>query len=148
MTIHSRWCVPVGCWLAIGLVALPAIAVETQPSTQEATLSFDIAELLADPPNGQAMQRGDALQKSIDGATTPLDQATAHLAMANWLLATPTAHSATRLLLGYATPEDFGKLAEAARTAQTHLETARTLLKPEAPEAKERRRTLRSAATT
>src|SRR5687767_2870060 len=107
MAIHFKWRLPVGIFLTVCLPVVPTFAAETQPSTQLTTVAFDVAEIMADPANSDAgTQRGEVLQKAIDEATTPLDQATAHLAMANWLLAVPTARPATRLLVGYSTPED------------------------------------------
>jgi hypothetical protein len=83
----------------------------------------------------------------LDAARTPLEQASVELAMANWLLAVPTASPATRWLLGLPEGDDLERIHESARDAQVHLARARKLLGPEEPEAKERWRELRSAAS-
>jgi hypothetical protein len=77
-----------------------------------------------------------------------MDQAQAQLALANWALAVPTAKPATRWLMGFPATGDAAKLNDAVQLAETNLEKARALLKPEASEVKERRRTLRASVAT
>jgi hypothetical protein len=97
--------------------------------------SLDLAGCLS-APAGES-QRFEAkltdLNKRIAAATTPLDRAAAHLAVANWLLAVPVARPATRWLMGMEAPGDPQRLAGATEQALEHLDRARSILKAAKP---------------
>lgn len=112
-----------------GFVSLPANAQNTAPAAT-AQPDIDLHKLLAGPNVSEEQQaaRRD-LENVLEAAREPLDQATAHAALANWLLAVPTARPATRWVLGLDRSEDRRILAESAADARTHLSTAERLLK-------------------
>lgn len=102
--------------------------VDTRPTTR---FSLDFAALWAEVPDRAKTREAQSqeLDLVVQAAEGPLDQAAAHLALANWLLAIPTARPATKWILGMATDTDLKQMADSASTAQHHLQEARLLLK-------------------
>jgi len=147
---------------AVLLSAAPALAaVDTLPATQPqpatgrpvavpgAAFTLDLARQLAEPQEPtKSSHRRETLQKTVDAAETPVDEAAAHLALANWLLAVPAARPATRWLIGLPATEDLRVIAESSLAAHEHIDRARTLLKAEPSGGNDRRRDLRTAAGT
>lgn len=127
--------------LAMSLVAVVVLArpvwVLAAPATAPSDRSvLDPDKLLAGPDLTEEQDsRRRELESVLDAARAPLDEATARAAMANWLLAVPTARPATRWILGADRPEDRRKLAESAASAREHLAAAATLLKKDDPDA-------------
>ncbi len=110
--------------------------------------ALDLPALLADPAGVvRGRDRLERMGEVLAAARTPLEQASVELAMANWLLAVPTASPATRWLVGLPQRDDLERIHESARDAQEHLARARKLLGPDEAEPKERWRELRSAAS-
>ena len=125
--------------LLSGVVLLPILAavaraqvpftapVDTQPTTR---FALDTAAMWAEAPDqakAREAQRQE-LESAIRSAEGPQDRAAAHLALANWLLAVPTARPATKWILGMASEADLKLLADSADAAQSHLKEARLLL--------------------
>lgn len=92
---------------------------------------IDVSACLADPPGlaAQLEVRLAELNRAVEAADTPLDRATAHLAVANWLLGVPTARPAVRWLLGSDRGDDLRSIAARAGQAREHIEKARAALK-------------------
>jgi len=110
--------------MVLFLAASAAGAVEPAASAFEPLQAMRTG--VDDASNAQADR--DELQRNIDNAKPPLDEAQARLAMANWLLAVPTAQPATRWLLDMESPEDLQNIAETSREAAEQLTKARAIL--------------------
>lgn len=124
-----------------------ALAAQTQPASRGA-LEVDLSVLLADPAGaGIGRERLLTMQAALQAAESSLDRASVELAMANWLLAVPTASPATRWIVGLPESNDLPRIHESAVEAQEHLARARKLLGAETEEDKDRRRELRTAAS-
>ena len=108
--------VPVGRVVAAESASKPASAPESRPI-------IDLQALLADPPEVTATieSRRAAMQRLLSDAETDEARAQAHLALANWWLAVPTARPGTRWILGLDSPEDRALLARAGGSAAGHL---------------------------
>jgi hypothetical protein len=93
--------------------------------------SLDVAALWAEVPDNAAAfdKERRELEGAIDAARTPLDRAAARLALANWILAVPTAKPATKWLLNMAGDKDRKALASAAADAEKLIKEARLLYK-------------------
>ncbi|HOW73941.1 MAG TPA: hypothetical protein PKY77_25335 [Phycisphaerae bacterium] len=120
-------------WAAPGLGAAESAPAsgerKTPPAATRPAPSFtlNLAAAMADPPTwgaGHAAQLA-AMERLSEEVEPPLDRAAAHLAIANWLLAVPTSHAATRWLVGLADDEDLALLADSAASARRHVEKAR-----------------------
>lgn len=114
-----------------GLLGLsrPAVAQEA-PTKADTQPAIDLYEFLAGPDVSDAQRETRRhLESVLEAAREPLDQATAHAALANWLLTVPTARPATRWLLGLDRPEDRQALTESVAVARKHLFKAERLLK-------------------
>ena len=119
-------------WPTLAVVARAQLAstppVDTRPTTR---FSLDIPAQWAEAPDRAKTRaaQGQELDLVVQAAEGPLDQAAAHLALANWLLAVPTARPATKWILGMATDPDLKLIADSAVAAKDHLREARVLLK-------------------
>lgn len=103
----------------------PAAATKPVPA-----FTLDLAAAMADPPAwsaGHAAQLA-AMEKIAADAEGSVETATAHLAIANWLLAVPTSHAATRWLVELADDKDLALLADSAKAAREHIEKAKKQL--------------------
>ncbi len=142
-------------FFALLLGAWPAAWFEARgqqnSTTKAARPELDPLEMFADSEMPQEQQEARRkLEGLLKAAVEPLDKATAHAAMANWLLAIPAAAPATRWVLGLDRPEDRQILAESAEDARRHLSEARSLLKADEGEdniEKARRKRLSSSLT-
>ncbi len=106
--------------------------IGSQPATQPVPgVMLDLSGQLAGPPGETARHQThlQSLRGLLGAADTPLDQAAAHLAIANWLLSVPTARPATRWLIGVEQAADLRAMAASAGAAQRHLARARSLLR-------------------
>lgn len=117
------------------LGAAPTVDDAKTPAAQsESSNSFDPQKVL--PPQDlteeQESNRSE-LEGVLRAAREPLDEAAARAALANWLLAVPTARPVTRWLIGAGSTEDRKAIAEAAKAAQSHLTAAAELLKKADP---------------
>jgi len=112
----------------IAALAVPALAAETAPAPAG---EVDLARCLADPPewSGRLDSELAKLNKAVESAATPVEQATAHLAAANWLVGVPTSRAAVRWLAGMERPQDLTLLASRADQAAEHLDRGRAALK-------------------
>lgn len=112
----------------IAALAVPALAVETAPAPAG---EVDLARCLADPPEwaGRLDSELAKLNKAVESAAGPVEQATAHLAAANWLVGVPTSRAAVRWLAGMERPQDLTLLASRADQAAEHLDKGRAALK-------------------
>ncbi len=115
-------------WISSGLAqttfqAPPDVTLTTR-------FSLDVAALWAESPSRAETLEKDrlALEQAVREARSPVDQAAAKLALANWHLAVPTAEPATRWLLNMAGEKDLKILAESATAAQEQIVEARKLL--------------------
>jgi len=120
------------CLDCAALAAEPATPTKSSgdgPAAVKSSPKFtlDLDAMLADPAGRSAKldDERQALQAIVDASRLPADQAAAHLALANWLLAKPTATPATRWLIGMETAEDRQTLTALAKVAQKHLNAAR-----------------------
>lgn len=120
------------CTLMASGSATSGEPLDKQPVTVQSSQKFtlDLNKLLADPADWSAAfdDERQSLETLVDEAQKPIDKAAAHLALANWLLANPTAMSATRWLIGMETSSDREKLTELAESAEEHLDNARKLI--------------------
>ncbi|MGQ9649592.1 MAG: hypothetical protein ACUVXJ_05750 [Phycisphaerae bacterium] len=109
-------------------LTLPAPAADTASAP---TGEADLARCVADPPGwaGRLDSESAAIDKLIESAVKPVDQAAAHLAAANWLVGVATSRAAVRWLIGMQRPEDLEVLASRADQAGKHLDKARDALK-------------------
>ena len=112
----------------IAPLAVPALAADTAPAPAG---EVDLARCLADPPEwaGRLDSEFAKLNKAVESAAAPVEQATAHLAAANWLVGVPTSRAAVRWLAGMERPQDLMILASRAEQAGKHLDKARAALK-------------------
>ncbi|UCD28105.1 MAG: hypothetical protein JSV03_13570 [Planctomycetota bacterium] len=113
----------------------------TQPARGD---ELDISRLLIEQPAQVESHRNqlDYLQWALDAADKPTASITAHLAMANWLLAVPTSGPARRWLIGVEKSTDQGVIGVLAEEALTHISEARSLFDAEADLSKERQQAL------
>jgi hypothetical protein len=114
----------------VGLVA-PVVAAWAAEAASAPAGELNLSACLADPPEFAKQLEAELaeLDKAVDGAGTPLDQATAHLATTNWLIAVPTARPAIRWLVGLDQPTDLQTISARADQARHHIEKARAALK-------------------
>lgn len=127
-------------------------APASKPADDQASARFDFKTVLADSAEWHAelSQTREKLAAQLERTDEGLDRAQAHLAMANWFIAVPTARPATRWVLGLATKADPVAIAASTAAATKHLEQAQAILdkasKADKAEAKERRRDLSQSA--
>jgi hypothetical protein len=134
--------------LSLSSVWAAARPTESKPASAGGA-EIDLKRLLADPPGASdGRDRLAGIQQTLEAASQPLDQAAAELAMANVLVALPPARPMTRWIIGLQDETDLARVHETATDAQQHLARARKLLSNDDEEGKERRRELRSAAST
>jgi len=120
----------VACAVGLMLAWAPMAGVRAQsPSLGDSgeASTFVPAERLADPAGRAdelAVQRRE-LEAVSAQAAAGLERAQAQLALANWILAVPTACAATRSLLGLELPSDAKTLADAGQEAQRLIEQVR-----------------------
>ncbi|GMU24751.1 MAG: hypothetical protein AMXMBFR13_48230 [Phycisphaerae bacterium] len=126
------------CALCLGLVfptlmAAPAVGAPAAATRPGLNSGLDIGRLLAaaTPNTDPAAEKRESLEKTLEAVTGPLDKATAHLALANWLLSGPVARPATHLLIGVDEPSDRQLIIDMARAARSHIAEARQLLDDE-----------------
>ncbi|HPD30913.1 MAG TPA: hypothetical protein PLL20_13020 [Phycisphaerae bacterium] len=115
-------------FIGIAPLAFPAPAADTASAP---TGDANLARCMADPPGWVARLDSElaAINKLIESAVEPVDQAAAHLAAANWLVGVANSRAAVRWLTGMQRPEDLGVLASRADQARKHLDKARDALK-------------------
>ncbi len=140
-------------WFSVhGTDGLTSVSVTNTKQEQELRglkrLTWEPADCIA-----HRERQENSLRESLQAATTPLQQAQAQLAWANWLLADAAACPATRWLLGFERHEDASILAAVARQAGERLDQAREILHGISPaslndEDKRRRNRLLEAADT
>lgn len=130
---HLLSCLFLLIWATPGLdAAAPAVNRNERKKSPAASrpapaFTLDLAAAIADPPTwgaGHAAQLVAMEQLAIQ-AEGPLERARAHLAIANWLLAVPTSHAATRWLVALADDKDLTLLANSAAAAREHIEEAK-----------------------
>ncbi|MBI4581388.1 MAG: hypothetical protein HY718_16925 [Planctomycetes bacterium] len=143
-------------WIGLGLL-LAALATEVRAANDErASGAIDWERVLADPGDLQKQNDADrrSLEARLDEARDGLAKARAHLALANWWVAVPTARPATRWLLKLETATDRRSIAKAARAAEEQVDHARAILErapstgPEQADTKQQRRDLLQSADT
>ncbi len=120
----------VACAVGLMLVWAPMAGVWAQsPSLGDSgeASTFVPAERLADPAGwaDELAARRRELEAVSAQAAAGLERAQAQLALANWILAVPTACAATRSLLGLELPSDAKTLADGGQEAQRLIEQAR-----------------------
>jgi len=108
----------------------PAQVTQKPATRPAAAFTLDMSRLFVDSPEVLESRRAhyQALQRGLADADAPMDRAAAHLAIANWLVAVPTARPATRWVLGMDQAADRQAIAESAEAAQEHLTRAYDLL--------------------
>lgn len=114
--------------LSWSLSAMGQAAFEPPPEVKLTTrYSLDVAAIWAEVPDNTAAIENDRreLEQAVEAARTPLDQAKAKLALANWYLAMPTTKPATKWLLNMADERDHKALADAAAAADKLIKEAR-----------------------
>lgn len=111
----------------LGVLSLPAWAAEVASAPAG---EVDLAACLSDPPGAAADMAAqlDELKRAVEAAVTPADQAAAHLATANWLIAVPTARPVVRWLMGQEKSDDLRMIAARGDQAREHIEKARQAL--------------------
>lgn len=140
-------------WIVVHGAANLSSAANDGPPNRGPLIDSD--RLLWEPAENTArrQRQEDALREALEAAETPLEQAQAQLAWANWLLAEAAACPATRWLLGFEEKEDLSTLAAAAGQARERLDKARKTLESISPgtlndeERRQRNRLLSSADT-
>ena len=110
------------------------VAVYLPVASESAAFLSDPALGLADPADDQSelCRTRELLEEWLHRQREPLDEAEAHLALANWLLATSPGRATTRWLMGLHVGADLEVIAVSAHKARMHLDQARVVLQSEA----------------